>query len=179
MALFSLTPSVTRSYLSHHAFLLSLCSLHMCACACMCVCVRTCVRVCVCVYKRTERKKESKEPRGELACLLQTTSQGHSRREIKLQPNSEGVSQNVYAHTNTFPHSLKPTLWQQNIAQCDFINCKIIILYCTIIMFSDAFYWRVSAPSDQADWAETQSSPDQIRVKISRSEWGQQWSMWA
>lgn len=38
------------------------------------------------------KKKKHKVPQGEMAYLLQTTSQGHSRREIKLQPASEGVT---------------------------------------------------------------------------------------
>lgn len=45
--------------------------------------------------KNEERERESKEPQGEMAYLLQTTSQGHSRRGIKLQRTSEGVRQDL------------------------------------------------------------------------------------
>lgn len=64
------TPSLARS--SHHA-LFPLCSV--------------CVRV--------SENETAKSPRGEMLYLLRTTSQGHSRGQIKLLPASEGVAQNV------------------------------------------------------------------------------------
>lgn len=64
------TPSLTRS--SHHA-LFPLCS--------------------VCVRK--SENETAKSPRGEMLYLLRTTSQGHSRGQIKLLPASEGVAQNA------------------------------------------------------------------------------------
>lgn len=51
---------------------------------------------CVCVRVRERSENETaKSPRGEMLYLLRTTSQGHSRGQIKLLPASEGVAQNV------------------------------------------------------------------------------------
>ena len=74
--------------------------------------------LCLCVRVK---KRESKEPRGEMAYLLQTTSQGHSGRQIKLQPASEGVTHTRRAHThthtrtNTHAHILSLTLTESKI----------------------------------------------------------------
>lgn len=48
---------------------------------------------------------ESREgrPQAEVVYLLQTTSQGRRRREIKLQPASEGVTSNTYLHKSPGP----------------------------------------------------------------------------
>ncbi len=75
-----------------------------------------------------------------MAYLLQTTSQGHSRRQIKLQPASEGVTQNVCTHTHIL--LLSETLTEnKTLHNTIFIPCKIIILFWLVLIFSDAFYW--------------------------------------
>lgn len=131
-------------------------------------CYLSSVGVCLCVFLcKKNKEKKSVEPQGEMVYLLQTASQGRSGREIKLQWTFEGVALNL--RTYAFSIFVKRLTKKENITECSFVPCKMVIF---VFFFGSGFraekgetksrQFRSDLLKDQADRARSAL----IRVSI-------------
>lgn len=96
---------------------------------------------------RVRVESKSTESQTEMVYLLQTTSQGHSRRQIKLPPASERVLQNLYTHPLILWKPLRKQIYH-TIRSCTRTKSSYIVQYWYAAML---FLWAsvISVPSVQ------------------------------